>query len=124
MAPAASGSKWLARSGTKSSRAKILEEAPEHGEGVRGRDKVQNHLQASNLTRTAAVQKVFRRGIGAAWRRVERGNREETDEGAQVFIGRGFRGGGARVCDAGDAIGWLPCVPCWRRTPGQRRKTT
>jgi hypothetical protein len=62
---------------------------------------VQHHLQASNSTRTAVVQKVFQRGIGAAWQRVERGKREETDEGARVFIGRGFRGGGARVCDAG-----------------------
>jgi hypothetical protein len=56
----ASGSRWLARSRAKSSRTKILEGAPEQGEGVRGREKVQHHLQTLNSTRTAAVPKVFR----------------------------------------------------------------
>jgi hypothetical protein len=37
--------------------------------------------------RTAAILKVFWRGIGAAWRCIERGKREETDEGARGFIG-------------------------------------
>jgi hypothetical protein len=111
----ASVSRWLARSKWNWVEQKNIRGDARTRGGVRGREKVQHHLQASNSTRTVVVQKVFparnRSGLVARWVRKKGG---DGRGGSGIYRGEVFVEEGQGFGGQGRSEGWQ----CSRARPG------